>query len=596
MRTVRRRKGDSTVRAKKGGPSAWLMIRPYVRRVRGQAVLLGTVLLAITLLQVVNPQIARVYIDRAVAHGSLSFLIWIAIAYIAVAIVVQVTQIWATYIGENFAWNITNSVRTDLTEHCVGLDYQFHKDHTPGELIERVDGDVTTLANLLSSAFLVIVSNLFLVPAVFVAMFITEWRIGVVLLIYAICAIGALMLMRRFSFQAWNRVRATSATLFGFIGERLSSAEDIRTTRSEEFVLGRLDLLSDQMRRNQVSARLRSSYTFVTMHGLYLFGYGGALALGATLYATHEASLGTVFLVIAYANFIYLPLNQVQTQTQQMQLALAGMRRIAELFAVEVSITDGPGITLPAGPLAVEVRDVSHRYGPEGPLVLRDVSFTLAPGEVLGVMGRTGSGKTTLARLLARMYDPAAGAVLLAGQRLTDAAVSDLRGHIGVVTQDVQIFRGSVRDNVSLFDSDIEPDAIIGVIEDLGLGDWLARLPSGIDTMLDSGPGSMSAGEAQLLAICRVFLRDPGLILLDEVSSKLDLETERLLERALSTLLAGRTGFVISHRVSTMNWADRILVMEDGQIAEIGPREDLLRDERSRFSQLTVEAGQGVSG
>jgi ATP-binding cassette, subfamily B, bacterial len=585
-----------TVRRRNGGPSAWLMIRPYVRRVRGQAALLGALLLTITLLQVLNPQIVRLYIDRAVARGSISLLIWMAVAYIIIAIVVQVTQIWATYIGENFAWGITNSVRADLTEHCVGLDYQFHQDHTPGELIERVDGDVTTLANLLSTAFLVIVSNLLLVPTVFIAMFITEWRIGVVLLLYAVCAIGALTLMRRFSFEAWNRVRATSATLFGFLGERLTSAEDIRTAHSEGFVLGRLDLLSDQMRHNQVSARLRSSYTFVTMHGLYLFGYGGALALGATLYATHEASLGTVFLVSAYANFIYLPLNQVQTQTQQMQLALAGMRRIAELFAVRPAITDGPGITLPAGPLAVEMRNVSHRYGAEGPWAARDVSFALAPGEVLGVMGRTGSGKTTLARLLARMYDPTEGTVLLAGQRLTDAAVADLRGHIGVVTQDVQIFRGSVRDNVSLFDGDIEPERIIQVIEDLGLGDWLARLPSGIDTVLDSGPGSMSAGEAQLLAICRVFLRDPGLILLDEVSSKLDLETERLLENALSRLLAGRTGFVISHRVSTMNRADRILVMEDGQIAEIGAREELRKDERSRFSRLAIAARQGVAG
>jgi ATP-binding cassette, subfamily B, bacterial len=570
------------------------MIKPYVVRGRRQAGLLSVLLVTVTLLQVANPQIVRFYIDRAVAKGSTVVLVWMAVAYIIIAIVVQVTQIWATYVGENFAWDITNSVRTDLTEHCVHLDYQFHQDHSPGELIERVDGDVTTLATFLSTAFLVIASNMLLVPAVFIAMFITEWRIGVVLLLYAVCALGALMLLRKFSFAAWNRVRATSAALFGFIGERITSAEDIRTSNAEAYVLSRLDVLSDQMRHNQVSAKVRSGYTFVTMHGLYLFGYGGALALGAILYATHEASLGTVFLVSAYANFIYLPLNQVQQQTQQMQLALAGMRRITELFAISRTITDGPGITLPSGPLAVELRDVSHRYSADGPWAVRGISFALAPGEVLGVMGRTGSGKTTLAKLLARMYDPTAGTVLLAGRPLTDARIADLRGRIGVVTQDVQIFRGSVRDNVSLFDDRIEPGRVMQVIEDLGLGDWLARLPDGIDTMLDSGQGSMSAGEAQLLAICRVCLRDPGLIVLDEVSSRLDIETERLLEEALSRLLAQRTGFVIGHRVSTMNRADRIMFLEQGQVVEIGERTVLLRDEQSLFSQQVSSARQEV--
>jgi ATP-binding cassette, subfamily B, bacterial len=581
-------------RRSKSAPSSWLMIKPYVVRGRRQAGLLSVLLVTVTLLQVVNPQIVRFYIDRAVARGSTSVLIWMAVAYIIIAIVVQVTQIWATYVGENFAWDITNSVRTDLTKHCVHLDYQFHQAHSPGELIERVDGDVTTLATFLSTAFLVIASNMLLVPAVFIAMFITEWRIGFVLLLYAICALGALMLLRKFSFAAWNRVRSTSAALFGFIGERITSAEDIRTSNAEAYVLGRLDVLGDQMRHNQVSAKVRSGYIFVTMHGLYLFGYGGALALGAILYATHEVSLGTVFLVSAYANFIYLPLNQVQQQTQQVQLAMAGMRRISELFAVSPTITDGPGITLPAGPLAVELRDVSHRYGADGPWAVRDVSFALAPGEVLGVMGRTGSGKTTLAKLLARMYDPTAGTVLLAGRPLTDARVADLRGRVGVVTQDVQIFRGSVRDNVSLFDDRIEPERVIRVIEDLGLGDWLARLPDGIDTMLDSGQGSMSAGEAQLLAICRVCLRDPGLIVLDEVSSRLDIETERLLQEALSRLLAQRTGFVIGHRVSTMNRADRIMILEQGQVVEIGERTALLRDEQSRFSQQVSSAQQEV--
>jgi len=218
--------------------------------------------------------------------------------------------------------------------------------------------------------------------------------------------------------------------------------------------------------------------------------------------------------------------------------------------------------------------------------VLSEVSFTLAPGTKLGLLGRTGSGKTTLSRLIFRLYDPTAGAIRIGGVDLRDAAFVDLRGRVGMVTQDVQLFQASIRDNLALFDRAIDDARIEWALDELGLLEWLRALPDGLDTRLGAGGLGLSAGEAQLLAFARVFLRDPGLVILDEASSRLDPATERLLERAIDRLLAGRTAIIIAHRLGTVQRADAILILDRGQVAEYGPREQLARDESSRFAQL----------
>jgi ATP-binding cassette subfamily B protein/ATP-binding cassette subfamily C protein len=218
--------------------------------------------------------------------------------------------------------------------------------------------------------------------------------------------------------------------------------------------------------------------------------------------------------------------------------------------------------------------------------VLHDVSFTLGSGRLLGLLGRTGGGKTTLARLLFRLYDPNEGRIRLGGVDLTDLALCDLHQRVGLVTQDVQVFRGTVRDNLTLFSEDDRDAQILEAFRALGLWDWYEALPDGLDTELVTGGRGLSAGEAQLLAFTRVFLRDPGLVVLDEASSRLDPATERLLERAIDRLLVGRTAIIIAHRLSTVDRADEIMVLEAGEICEHGAREDLAADPSSRFHDL----------
>jgi ABC-type multidrug transport system fused ATPase/permease subunit len=229
-------------------------------------------------------------------------------------------------------------------------------------------------------------------------------------------------------------------------------------------------------------------------------------------------------------------------------------------------------------------------------MVLHDLSFTLAPGTVLGLLGRTGSGKTTLCRLLFRLYDPDEGVICFGcdGSRgtvdLCALSLGDLRRRVGVVTQDIQLFQASVRDNLTLFDADIPDEHIERAICDLGMGEWLAALPEGLDTELASGGGGLSAGEAQLLALTRIFLQDPGLVILDEASSRLDPATEAMIERAVDALIQERTAIVIAHRLGTVQRADEILILEGGRICEHGPRAELAGDPNSRFYTL-LQAG-----
>jgi ABC-type multidrug transport system fused ATPase/permease subunit len=259
---------------------------------------------------------------------------------------------------------------------------------------------------------------------------------------------------------------------------------------------------------------------------------------------------------------------------------------------------------LPDGALAVAFEAVSFGYHDEQPangtpiaqssaglpttdeLVLRAVSFRLQPGKLLGLLGRTGSGKTTLTRLIFRLYDPDSGALRLDGINIRDVALDDLRARVGMVTQEVQLFQASIRDNLTLFNTRIDDARIERALIELGLWEWVQSLPAGLDTQLAAGGQGLSAGEAQLLAFTRVFLNDPGLIILDEASSRLDPLTEHLLERAIARLLVGRTGIIIAHRLRTVQRADDIMIMEQGRIIEHGRREALAGDQTSRFYEL----------
>ncbi len=303
---------------------------------------------------------------------------------------------------------------------------------------------------------------------------------------------------------------------------------------------------------------------------------------GYWLFQAGALTIGTVYVVIFYTYLIFRPLHQITGQLQIFQKAAASIDRVESLINLDSKITERSNrTTLLGGPLAVQFERVNFGYVAEKP-VLRDISFALQPGQILGLLGRTGSGKTTLTRLLFRLYDLNSGQIRLGRNGsafdLREAPLADLRQRVGMVTQNVQLFRATVRDNLTFFDRTIPDEKILTVIDELGLGAWLAALPEGLETELKTGGSNLSVSEAQLLAFTRVFLTDPGLVILDEASSRLDPATEQLIERAIDRLLYRRTGIIVAHRLSTVERADKIMILDQGRIREFGDRHHLATD------------------
>jgi ATP-binding cassette, subfamily B, bacterial len=601
----------------------WSLLATYFGVQWRRATLLAVLLLSSIALQLINPQVIRYFIDTAQAGGADRALLLAAGIFIVVGLTQRVIALGTVYVGENVGWTATNALRADLARHCLRLDMSFHKTHTPGELIERIDGDVATLDDFLSQFSIRLIGNTILIVAILALLFREDWRLGLGLAIYTLIAFAALSSVQRLGTRRWAAERQADSELFGFLEERMSGTEDIRASGAEAHTLDRLDRLMLEMLEKNRAAKLVSNLTFVITNFLFVVGYALGLAIGAYLYSQGSVSIGTAFLIVYYIGMLSWPLESIREQAQNLQQASASIERIGDLLALHPRVTETPRATLPAGALAVGFENVSFEYDDEGrttederrktndgrrttedddtlPFVLRpsssvlstqssvlsDISFQLAPGTKLGLLGRTGSGKTTLTRLIFRLYDPISGAIRLGGIDLRDAAFADLRGRVGMVTQDVQLFQASIRHNLALFDRTIDDARIEWALDELGLLEWLRALPDGLDTKLGAGGLGLSAGEAQLLAFARVFLRDPGLVILDEASSRLDPATERLLERAIDRLLAGRTAIIIAHRLGTVQRADEIMILDGGQVAEYGPRERLAGAGESRFAQL----------
>ncbi len=558
-------------------------LRPQGRRVLWMALLL----LASITLRLINPQIMRYFIDTALDGGAFNALLTAAGLFFVVAIAGQGLAVAATYFSEQVAWTATNALRVDLVAHVLHLDLSFHKQHTPGELIERIDGDVNKLANFFSRFTVNILGSLLMMVGVLVLLYREDWRVGLALTIFALIGLGILVRIRAFATPFWERERAVNAEFYGFLGEHLSATEDLRANGATGYVLRRFHDVLRKWLPIRLKANLAGYSMWMTNAGVFAVGTMVAFGMGASLWQRGVITLGTVYLIYHYTELLRDPIAQLRQQLTELQQAEAGINRIEALLATESRLGDDGQRMLPDGPLAVDLDGVGFSYADEpDERVLQEINLHLQPGKVLGLLGRTGSGKSTLARLLLRLYDPTSGTLRIGGVEPTDVPLAHYRRRVAIVTQDVQLFQASVRDNLTFFNPTITDDAIAAVVQELGLTQWLSTLPHGLDSELAAGGSGLSAGQAQLLAFARIFLLDPGLVILDEASSRLDPATEQLLERAIDKLLQNRTAILIAHRLGTVQRADEILILEDGQVVEHGDRIVLAASPDSRFYGL----------
>ncbi len=562
----------------------------YLRPYRGNVALLALFLFSSIGLQLYIPQIVRSFIDQATHGAALQALTRLAVLYLGLAVINQLLSAASTYLSASVGWSATNQLRTDLFRHAVNLDMAYHKERTPGEMIERIDGDVTGISNFFSQFVVRVAGAALLMLGILVLLWREDWRVGLALTVFVAIATFILHRRREIAVAATRQEREASAQLFGFIEERLAGLDDIRANGAGRYAMQRFLQTQREWYRWLRYAWMLRAGIWLTMGTMFSLGYILTLGLGIGLFQAGAITLGTVYLFYNYMSMLEAPLEQITQQLQEFQKAAAGMRRVSELMAVERTVLDGNKAPSAHKALDIEFRDVWFSY--EDQQVLKGLSFRLEAGQTLGLLGRTGSGKTTLIRLLFRLYDPTQGQILLGGADMRAFQLSELRSHVGLVTQDVQLFHASVRDNLTFFDSSLSDERIRSVLGQLGLLEWLEGLPQGLDTELRAGGSGLSAGESQLLAFARVFLKDPQLVILDEPSSRLDPATERLLTQAIDRLLEGRTGIIIAHRLETVERVDQIMVLGHGEILEFGSRTKLAADPHSRYHTMLQIAGE----
>lgn len=610
----------------------WQLLVNYVKPQWWRVALLAVLLFGGIGLQLVNPQIMRTFIDAVTlmtdtAADQAQRTISIrnaALLFIGLAFLQQVVTITATYLSAVVGWTSTNALRYDLAKHCLHLDMAFHNAHKPGEMIERLDGDVASLTNFFSQFVIQLLGSAILLMGVLVMLYLEDWRVGVAFTLFTALAFGVMMKFRNIAVPHWRAVREASAELFGFLEERLAGTEDIRGNGARSYVMLRFYQLMRPLYQKELKAGWAMNIMINSSSLSFALGNAVAFALGAWLFQRGLATIGTAYIISYYSGMLMHPIGRVTRQLEDLQRATAGIGRIQELLGVtsRIDANAGSQVALGPGPYAVNFRHVSFGYddsvqppasvpsiseapaantddpnNDEAPppvklTVLHDLNFSIEPGKILGLLGRTGSGKTTMTRLLFRLYDPDEGEIQLCSGgsngtcNIRDLPLADLRHSIGMVTQNIQLFNATVRDNLTFFDDSIPDERILEVIDNLKLGTWFTSLPAGLDTELESGGSGLSAGEQQLLAFTRIFLQDPGLVILDEASSRLDPATEVLIERAVDKLVQDRTAIVIAHRLATVQRADDIMILENGRILEYGNRLALASDPSSHFTHL----------
>ena len=478
---------------------------------------------------------------------------------------------------------LTARIRDELFAHAMALSLRFH-DRTPvGKLLTRLTSDVDALAEVFGSGAVGVLGDLVTLLVIAVTMISIEWRLGVLLLVSQVpVVLGILWLQSRFR-KANYRVREELSQLNADLQENLQGLEVVQMFRRESTNSARFAQVNAAYREAVKGTILFDSAISALIEWVALSAVAVVLALGGWMVLGSAMGLGTLTTFILYSQRLFDPLRQLAERFTQIQGGLTAVERIGELLEQPIEIADLPTNERTAAAIqsgskrasAGEVifDNVSFAYR-EDDQILSDLSFRIAPGEHVALVGPTGSGKTTVIRLLCRLYEPQRGRILLDGIDIRQLPTATLRQRLGVVLQDTFLFSGNVADNLRL-DAPISSEALHQICTELGLEPLLRRLPDGLATELRERGGNLSSGERQLLSVARVAIRDPSVLVMDEATAFMDPSTEATLQRDLSRLLQQRTAIVIAHRLATVEAADRILVLRKGHLIEQGSHSEL---------------------
>ena len=549
----------------------------YLRPHRRSVGISLAAIVAYSALQLAPPYLTKIAIDDHIATGTLDGLDGIAAAFLAVLAGSFVLEYVQTYTLQMMGQRIMYDLRMEIYGHLQRLDVRFYDRNPVGRLMTRVTTDVDALNDLFASGVIAVGRDVVTLAGIMVVLLLMDWRLALVA--FSVLPIIALVThwFRTNARESYRQVRARVARINAFLQENITGMGTVQLFRAEGRQHARFDAVNGELRDAHVASIFyyATFYPAVELLGAVatalLLWYGG----GRTLQGAVE--LGALVAFIQYAQRFFRPISDLSEKFNILQSAMASSERIFDLLDTPVEIRSPPGAEsrAPAGGGHLRFENVWFAYRDED-YVLRDVTFDVAAGERVGVVGATGAGKTTLINLLLRFHDVGRGRITMDGVDVREIPLAELRGRFGLVQQDVYLFSGNVRENVRLGNTAITEDDVRHATEAVRADRFIARLPGGLDAPVGERGATLSAGQRQLLSFARALAFAPDVLVLDEATSSVDTDTELLIQEALRVLMKGRTTIAIAHRLSTVQDMDKILVFHRGELREVGSHQQLL--------------------
>jgi ATP-binding cassette subfamily B protein len=531
-----------------------------------------------TTARLIGPLVIRAGIDHGISAGDRGLITRSALALAAVLVIQYGAQRTAQYgvslLGERYL----RALRVTVFEHLMRLDMAFYARSKSGVLVSRMTHDMEAVQEFTEEGAVTIVINTLTVTGVAAAMFLVDATTTLQIPIVMAAVLLASWIFQRIAGRAYREVREQIGRVLGSLQEGISGVRVVQAFTREREQAGSFGRVNQAYLDAQMKTARAVSWYFPTINFFRVVGYAIVLVSGGGRVVSGDLSFGTLVTLLIYIDWFFQPIIGLSITWNQMQSAGAALGKLRRLLEVAPAVRDAPGAQSFAGKPTGEIRleGVSFEYQP-GVRVVQDVDLVVAPGERVAAVGETGAGKSTVARLVLRFYDPVEGVVKLDGKDLRQVTLESKAQHIVLIPQEGFLFNGSLRENLRYARPDATDEEIWTVCRALGIEDWVRSLPERLDTPVRERGGRFSAGERQLVALARALLIDPSVIVLDEATANLDPETEARVEQALATLLAGRTAIVIAHRLRSAERADRVVMMDRGRIVAEGAHDDLVR-------------------
>ena len=582
----------------------------YLKKEKKRLILILIILLPVALAGSIQPLLVGQAISVLRGEDTIAFFnnlsnelsINLIIAVLFITVLLRLgLQGFQSYNIQSVGQRLTARIRNDLFAHSMSLSLRFHDKMPVGKLLTRLTSDVDALSEVFGSGAVGVLADFVSLIVISVTMILIEWRLGLLLLIVQIpVTLFILWLQKRYRKQNY-KVREELSQLNANFQENLQGLEVVQMFRRES-LNGQNFFKTGTNYKHAVNGTIfYDSSISAFIEWVSLAAVALVISLGGYLVTAGAMGLGTLTTFILYSQRLFEPLRQLAERFTQIQGGLTAVERISELLEKKIEIYDQINHKAVNKELSnsnktvlgeVLFENVSFFYRKDEPII-NDLSFKIKPGDHVALVGPTGSGKTTLIRLLCRLYEPQKGNIYIDGQNIKSIPIASLRRQLGVVLQDTFLFSGNVADNLRL-DSSIDNQRLKDICSDLGLDNLLRKLPNGLDTYIRERGGNLSSGERQLLSIARVAIRDPKVLIMDEATAFMDPSTEATLQRDLDRLLEKRTALVIAHRLATIEASDRILVMRKGSLIEQGTHEEL-RDLGGLYSQLSELQEKGLT-